>query len=74
MEVIEGSFGKKAPANLAADLRAIADAVDRGEILDLVAVYVHQDQYQFLYGTNIAYAVTLTSLLQQQAVNRMREV
>lgn len=72
MKIIEGGFGKKACSNLSADLREMADAVDRGEILDLISVYVQNDNYTFLYGTSISYAVTLSSLLQQQCINRMR--
>lgn len=72
MKVIEGGFGNRAPADLANALREMADAVDRGEITALVAAYVENDEYLFTYGTSMTQAVVLSSMLQDQSIQRMK--
>ena len=72
MKVIEGGFGNRAPSDLANVLREMADAVDRGEITGLVAAYVHNDEYLFTYGTSMSQAVVLSSMLQDQSIQRMK--
>jgi hypothetical protein len=72
MKVIEGGFGNRAPSDLSNVLREMADAVDRGEITGLVAAYVHNDEYLFTYGTSMTQAVVLSSMLQDQSIQRMK--
>ena len=72
MKVIEGGFGNRAPSDLSNVLREMADAVDRGEITGLVAAYVHNDEYLFTYGTSMSQAVVLSSMLQDQSIQRMK--
>lgn len=69
MKVIDGGFGRKAPDNLAQDLRALADAVDRGEVVELVAAYVRQDEHEMLYAASLAQSVFLATLLHRRAVD-----
>lgn len=72
MKVIEGGFGNRAPSDLADVLREMADAVDRGKITALVAAYVQDDEYLFTYGTSMTQAVVLSSMLQDQSLQRMK--
>lgn len=61
--------GPRAPASLAADLRAIADAVDRKEVVALVAAYMGKD-YTFLYGASVRDGLELATLLQNKCLQR----
>jgi hypothetical protein len=70
MKVIEGQFGKKAPANLSADLRALADAVDRGEITDLTAAYIQNDTYSMLYASSNRTCLELATLLRRSCEDK----
>jgi len=72
MRVIEGGFGNKAPSDLSKVLRDMADAVDRGEITDLIAAYIEEDEYLFTYATSMKTAVVLAAMLQDQSLQRMK--
>jgi len=67
------TFSKRAPDGLAADLRRMADAVERGEITNVVACFVEGDNYCYLWATSLFDAVGMTALLHQQAIDRMRQ-
>lgn len=69
MKVIEGLFGRQACTNLAADLRELAEAVDRGEIVDLVAAYVRQDEHETLCAASLSQSIFLATLLQRRAID-----
>jgi hypothetical protein len=71
MKVIDGGFGKQAPSDLSEQLRELADAVDRKEITGLVAAYVQNDEYSFMFATSLQEAIVLTALLQQRNYGRM---
>ena len=73
MKLIEGNFGRQAPSDLSAQLREIADAVDAGEVTGLVAAFVDNDEYSFLFGASLSEAIVLTTLLQSRNVGRMME-
>ena len=66
MKVIEGGFGKKVAGNLASDLRALADAVDRGEIVELTAAYIRDDSYEMLYAASNRVCLELATLLRRK--------
>lgn len=68
LTVIAGKFGKQAPSDLAQRLRDLADAVDRGECVELVACYVQDDEYQFLYGASMMNSIGMAAMLQQRAL------
>jgi hypothetical protein len=72
MKVIEGGFGNKAPSDLANVLREMADSVERGDITALVAAYVENGEYLFTYGASMSQAVVLSSMLQDQSIQRMK--
>lgn len=63
---------KKAPSDLSAELRALADAVDRGEILDMIGAYTQNGSYCFLYGASLIDGIVMSSMLQANCLNRMR--
>lgn len=65
-------FGKQPVPGLAADLRRMADAVDRGEITDLVVIFVENDCYCYLWAASLFDSVGLTAMGHQQAIDRMR--
>lgn len=71
MKVIDGGFGKQAPSDLSQQLRDLADAVDRKEVTGLVAAYVVNEEYEFMFATNLQEAVVLAALLQQRNYARM---
>lgn len=68
-KLIQGAFGKRACSNLATDLRALADAVDRGEVIDFVAAYVENEEFQILFAASQAQSVFLSTLLHRRAVD-----
>lgn len=68
----EVKFGKRAPEDLAQRLRELADEVDEGKITGMVVAYVHEDQYQFMFGASLSEAIVLTTLMQQTNIDRMR--
>jgi hypothetical protein len=74
-KVVEGKFGKRAPADLAARLREIADAVDQGEIGDFIAIYTQgkDGDYTFVWATSLFDAVGLSAMLHADALRKMRE-
>jgi hypothetical protein len=71
MKLIEGSFGKQAPADLSMHLRDLADAVDRGEITSLIAAFVQDDNYEFMFAASRQEAIVLTTLMQHRNIERM---
>ena len=71
-KVVAASFGQKAPDNLAADLRKIADAVDRGEITAMVAAFVEKGEYSFHYAASISSGLELATLLQHRCLERYK--
>jgi hypothetical protein len=73
MKVIEGGFGRQPCANLAADLREMADAVERGELVDLVACYTQNGEYQTLYAASLESSVFLATLLHRRSIDRCIE-
>jgi hypothetical protein len=71
MKLIEGQFGKRACNDLSKNLRAVAEAVDRGEIVDLVMTFVEDGNYQFLFATSPGESVVMTAVLHRAAVDKM---
>ncbi|HEU4344770.1 MAG TPA: hypothetical protein VFU31_24745 [Candidatus Binatia bacterium] len=63
----------KAPADLSAQLREIADAVDRGEVTALVAAMTRGKEFSFVYGASIRDGLELATLLQHRSVERYKE-
>lgn len=63
------AFGPKACANLASDLRTMADAVDRGEIVDLVAAWEQGGQYQIIRSASLINSLTMATLLHRKSVD-----
>ncbi len=71
MQVIEGGFGKKACEDLAKNLRALAEAVDRGEVVNLVMVFVEDGEYQTHLSASIQDSIVMASLLHRVAVDKL---
>ncbi len=72
MKLVVATFGDKAPAGLADDLRALADSVDRGEVTKVV-VGASGSDYEFIYGASLQDCVTLSALLHWRCMRRMEE-
>lgn len=70
-DVQQVTFGRRPPTDLAAQLRALADAVDAGEVLDCAAVFVRKGEYDYLWAASLEASVTLATLLQWRALRRM---
>lgn len=63
---------KRPPSDLAALLRGLADQVERGEITDMVTAYVGANSYCFTYAASDHDCIVLSSMLQQNCIDRMR--
>lgn len=59
-------------SELVRTLREIADAAERGEVVELVAAYVHANEYKFVYGASLTESLVLVSLLQHRCVQRFK--
>ncbi len=64
---------KRPPSDLAGHLRAMADAVEAGQITDAVIAYVWEGNYSFTYGASKAECIVMSAMLQQNCIDRMRE-
>lgn len=63
---------KRPTSDLAALLRDLADKVERGEITDMITAYVGANSYSFTYAASDHDCVVLSSMLQQNCIDRMR--
>ena len=72
--VITATFGPKPPDGLAADLRALADQVDRGEVTECVAMWVDNttSEYTYMWGASVFNAIALSAMLHAQALHNAR--
>lgn len=61
--------GPKAPSDLSAHLRSVADAVDRGEIVAAVLATMGKE-YEFHYGGSLSQCLELATLLQHRCAER----
>lgn len=65
--------GPRAPSDLSASLREVADAIDRGEVTSLVAAMVRGGEFSFVYGAGVRDGLELATLLQARSLERYRE-
>ena len=72
MKVVTAQFGAKAPSGSSDELRALADAIDRGEVTKVVCA-ADGVEYQFIYGASLQDCVALSTLLQWRCMRRMEE-
>lgn len=72
MNIVALNAGPKAADDLAQRLRALADAVDRGEVIDLIAAYTDVGVYAFLYSASLNDSIVMSSMLQANCLDRMR--
>ncbi len=72
MKIVEGNFGPKANENLANDLRELADAVDRGDIVDFVASYIEKDEQVFFVAAELRTALVLAVMLQDDILQECK--
>ena len=63
---------KSAPSDLSALFRELAEKADDGRLTSAVIAYVSDDCYEFAYGASLSQCVVLSSLLNQNSVDRMR--
>ena len=68
--VVEAKFGSQAPDDLSVKLRAVADAIDRGEVTALVAGMVRGNEFEFIHGTGVSKGMELATLLHASALRR----
>lgn len=72
MNLIEGGFGKRACTDLSAQLREMADAVDRGEVVDFIAAFVRDGTYEFILATSLQDQLVLATLMQSKIIDRYK--
>lgn len=73
-KLVEAKFGPKAPSDLAQHLRDMADQVDRGEIIDLIAVHTEgpEQSYTFVWCASMWDSLAMSAMLHDEALRRMR--
>lgn len=71
MNVIPIGTKNLLPADLPAQLRALAERIERGEINSMVVAY-SDDSYRFLWSSSLADSLILTALAHACAVDRVR--
>lgn len=64
--------GPRAPSDLSANLRALADAVDAGSVADVIYAYDDGDALHTGIGTSLRNGLWLATNLHQAIVERMR--
>lgn len=70
--VIKGGKAERSPDDLSTQLRELADAVDRGEVHELIATYTRQDQYMSLIACSEESGVAMSAIQSANAVDRLR--
>lgn len=73
MQVIKGNFGDKTNPDLARQLRIIADQVDRGEVVDMVGSFIHNDSHVFMVASSLCVGLALATLLQDEIIQRFKD-
>lgn len=63
---------KRPPSDLPANLRALADRAEKGEITDLVIALIGGGNFEFVYAASFSDCIVLSTLLLQNSVDRMR--
>jgi hypothetical protein len=63
---------KRAPSDLAAALRRLANLADAGELTDYVGAYVVNGERYFTYAASAGECLLSATLLQQNCIDRMR--
>lgn len=60
------------PSDTPAALRRLAEDIEAGTVTELVVAYVQDGDYCFLWPSTLIDSITLTTLAQSAAVDRMR--
>mgnify|MGYP003442502533 CR=1 FL=1 len=60
------------PYDTAARLRELADDVEAGKVTAMAVGYVYEGCYEFLWPSSIIESMTITTLMQAAAIDRMR--
>jgi hypothetical protein len=60
------------PADLPDRLRRLVDDVEAGRVTSMVVAYVYDGAYEFLWPSSLVDSMTLTTLAQASAIDRMR--
>lgn len=63
---------KKPPSDLAQRLRELADLADEGRVTGATMAYVCDGQYEFLFASSLSDGIVLSTLLQQNCIDRTR--
>lgn len=66
MEIVKLNTKKKAPDGLAKELRDLADLVDKGEVVEVVAAYNNGEEYGFIYGASLQTGYVMSGLLNRK--------
>lgn len=73
MNIVPLNAGPKPPSDLSTTLRLLADAVDRGQVTQVVCAYVDGDERKFVYGASIVESLVLARLLDELCVERFKK-
>jgi hypothetical protein len=60
------------PPDLPGRLRQLADDVEAGRVTAMVVAYVCDDCYEFLWPSSLTESLTITTLAQASALDRLR--
>lgn len=72
-ELIAAQFGPRAPDDLPAILRELADAAERGEIKGMVYAYLRDDFYQTGLSASPQQALVMSTILHRRTVEKLFE-
>ena len=68
----EVKFGKRAPSDLSNVLRSLADDVDAGRVVSLVAAYVDDNEYSFLMAASLQDELVMATLLKDKIIQKFK--
>lgn len=63
---------KRPPSDLAERLRELADLADDGRLTDAVLSYICDDKLGFIYAVSLNESLIMSTVLQQNCIDRMR--
>lgn len=70
--IVAVQFGRRAPDDLPAILRDLADAAERGEVKGMVMAAIKDGEYDIGFSASLEDSLVLATLLHTRAVDRFR--
>jgi hypothetical protein len=71
--LVQVQFGPRAPDDLPAILREMADAAERGEITGMVMASIRSGSYEISMSASLQESLVLATLLHTRTIEKFRE-